>query len=131
MFCHDAGLWSLVGHGALMMEDRESGVGLGQIGINAGPLFPERELGWFVYEQAEGKGYAFEAAHAMRDWAFEVAQMSTLVSYISPQNWRSCRLAKALGGALDEAAPRRDVKDLVYRYSPNHIVSRMSSNILV
>ena len=55
MFCHDVAQWALMGHGALMMEDRNTGLCLGQVGINHGPLFPEHELGWLVYPNAEGK----------------------------------------------------------------------------
>ena len=54
LFCSDMAQWLLVGHGALMFDDRESGQCLGQVGINHGPLFPEQELGWFVYPEAEG-----------------------------------------------------------------------------
>ena len=55
------------GHGALMVDARARGECVGQVGINGGPLFPEKELGWFVYEEAEGYGYATEAAAALRD----------------------------------------------------------------
>ncbi|MEZ2131251.1 MULTISPECIES: GNAT family N-acetyltransferase [unclassified Sinorhizobium] len=116
MFCHDMALWTLMGHGALMMEDRNTGLCLGQVGINHGPLFPEHELGWFVYPDAEGKGYAYEAAGALRDWAFKVRRLATLVSYIHPDNIRSRRLAERLGAKLDATAPREDPADLVFRY---------------
>lgn len=116
MFCHDVALWTLMGHGALMMEDRKTGLCLGQVGINHGPLFPEHELGWFVYPDAEGKGYAYEAASALRDWAFKIRRLETLVSYIHPDNIRSQRLAERLGAELDQTAPREDPADLVYRH---------------
>ncbi|SMF05199.1 Protein N-acetyltransferase, RimJ/RimL family [Xaviernesmea oryzae] len=116
MFCHDIAQWALMGHGALMMEHRETGLCLGQVGINAGPLFPEHELGWLVYPEAEGKGYAYEAAKALRDWAFDVRGLKTLVSYIHPDNIRSRRLAERLGAELDISAPREDPADLVYRH---------------
>ncbi len=118
MFCHDVALWTLEGHGALMMEDRATGECLGQVGINYGPLFPERELGWLVYRQAEGKGYAYEAAVALRDWAFAVRGLKTLVSYIAPQNVRSIRLAERLGAIPDAMAERQagDEDDLVFRH---------------
>jgi len=32
-----------------MIALAESGECVGQVGINHGPLFPEKELGWFVY----------------------------------------------------------------------------------
>ncbi|MGO8189933.1 GNAT family N-acetyltransferase, partial [Rhizobium leguminosarum] len=62
MFCNDVALWQLFGHGALTVELGETGECVGQVGINHGPLFPEKELGWFVYEEYEGRGYATEAA---------------------------------------------------------------------
>lgn len=118
LFCHDIAQWALMGHGALMMEDRNTGSCLGQVGINHGPLFPEHELGWMVYANAEGKGYAYEAAGALRSWAFEICGLKTLVSYIDPENSRSRRLAERLGAKVDTRAPRQDPTDLVFRH-PN------------
>ena len=115
-FCHDVALWSLEGHGALMIDDRRTGACVGSVGINAGPLFPEREIGWFVYPEAEGRGYATEAAAALRDWALAERGLETLVSYIDPANGRSIRVAERLGARLDGEAPRKAPKDLVYRH---------------
>lgn len=115
LFCHDLAQWSLMGHGALMLECRQSGSCLGQVGINHGPLFPERELGWLLYPDAEGQGYAFEAARAMKAWAL-MQGYTGLVSYIDPDNHRSRRLAERLGARLDPDAPGMDPTDLVYRH---------------
>ncbi len=117
-FCHDIAQWQLMGHGALMIEDKKSGACLGQVGINHGPLFPEHELGWLVYTNAEGKGYAYEAAIALRNWAFEIRRLKTLVSYIDPKNFRSISLAERLGAEVDTNAPRLSPDDLVFRH-PN------------
>ena len=116
MFCADHAQWDLFGCGALMIEDRQSGRVLGQVGINDGPLFPERELGWFVYPEAEGQGLAYEAASALRDWARDILQCRTLVSYLDPGNTRSARLAERLGAVPDPKAARPDPTDLVYRH---------------
>lgn len=116
MFCHDLAQWALFGHGALMLDEKETGRCVGQVGINNGPLFNERELGWFVYEEAEGRGFAHEGAAALRDWAFRDAGFDGLVSYVDPQNTRSRTLAERLGAALDPNAPRNDPEDLVYRH---------------
>ena len=116
LFCSDIAQWSLMGHGALMIDDTKSGECLGQVGINHGPLFPEHELGWLIYPAAEGRGYAFEAAIALKQWAFRELKLKTLVSYIDPLNVRSCNLAERLGAELDPKAPRPDVTDLVYRH---------------
>ena len=116
MFCADHAQWDLFGAGALMLEDRDTRACLGQVGINSGPLFPEKEIGWLVFPEAEGRGYAFEAASALRDWARTVRRLNTLVSYVDPQNDRSRRLAERLGATLDGTAPRPDPTDLVYRH---------------
>jgi RimJ/RimL family protein N-acetyltransferase len=94
MFCHDAACWPLFGHGALMIELRSTGECIGQVGINHGPLFPEQELGWLLYDGHEGHGYATEAARALRDWAFATLKLSTLVSYMAPDNAMSAAVAK-------------------------------------
>ncbi|MDP9836191.1 RimJ/RimL family protein N-acetyltransferase [Neorhizobium huautlense] len=121
MFCHDVAQWHLLGHGSLMIEAGEgeaaAGQCIGQVGINAGPLFPEHELGWMLYDGFEGKGYAFEAASRMRHWAFRTLKLETLVSYIHPENAASCRLAERLGAVLDKDAARHDPADLVYRHA--------------
>lgn len=116
MFCADHAQWDLFGAGALMLEDRDTRACLGQVGINSGPLFPEKEIGWLVFPEAEGRGYAFEAASALRDWARTVRRLNTLVSYVDPQNDRSRRLAERLGATLDGTAPRPDPTNLVYRH---------------
>ena len=45
MFCHDVAGWALFGHGALMINRDDTAQTVGQVGLNAGPLFPEPELG--------------------------------------------------------------------------------------
>lgn len=118
MFCHEIACWDLFGHGGLLIERRDDGAGVGVIEINGGPLFPEPELGWMLYEGFEGQGYATEAAAALRDWGFKVAGLNTLVSYFDPANVRSIAVARRLGGVLDPQAPRQDPEDLVFRYQP-------------
>jgi RimJ/RimL family protein N-acetyltransferase len=117
MFCHCMGSWSMFGHGALMAEIAATGDAVGMVSINSGPLFPEDELGWFLFEGFEGRGYATEAAQALRDWAFEDRRLKTLVSYFSPENSRSVAVSARLGGVLDQYAQVLDPTDIVYRYS--------------
>ncbi|WP_347310904.1 GNAT family N-acetyltransferase [Defluviimonas sp. SAOS-178_SWC] len=88
----------------------------------AGPWFPEgwpeHEIGWTVWApEAEGKGYAFEAAAATRDHAFRDLGWTTAVSYIDPDNVRSIALAERLGARRDDdAAHPGDEPCLVYRH---------------
>jgi RimJ/RimL family protein N-acetyltransferase len=116
-FCHGIALWQLFDVGNLSIISRQTGECLGQIEINQGPRFPEPELGWQLIASAEGRGFAFEAATAMRDWAFRERKLPTLVSYIGQENTRSIRLAERLGASLDEKAFKQDPDDLVFRHS--------------
>jgi RimJ/RimL family protein N-acetyltransferase len=117
-FCHDVAGWALFGHGALMIEVTSTGETVGQVSVNGGPLYPEKELGWLLYDGFEGHGYVAEAAAAMRDWAFGALEVESLVSYIDPANQRSSLVAERLGAVPDETARRQDgdPDDLVYRH---------------
>jgi RimJ/RimL family protein N-acetyltransferase len=117
LFCHDVALWHLTGHGALMIDLKDSGLCIGQVGINHGPLFPEKELGWLLFDGHESHGYATEAAFALRAWAFGTLGLPTLVSYIDPKNTASIAVAERLGAVLDHEAPRQDPEDLVFRHN--------------
>lgn len=117
-FCHDVACWELFGHGALMINLRDTGTCIGQVGINHGPMFPEKELGWLLYEGHERLGYAVEAARALRDWAFAKGGLMTLVSYVDPHNAASIAVAQRLGAVLDPDAPRQDPEDMVFRHRP-------------
>ena len=115
-FCHGIALWSLYGVGALSIELRDTGQWIGQVEINQGLRFPEAELGWQIIAEAEGEGFASEAASALRDWTFKNRTFKSLVSYIDPENLPSIRLAERLGAELDHSAKPQDPTDLVYRH---------------
>jgi RimJ/RimL family protein N-acetyltransferase len=118
LFCHDIACWHLFGHGALMVDLAATGACIGQVGISHGPLFPEKELGWLLYEGAEGQGLATEAAAALRDWAWQTLGLTRLVSYVDPDNHRSVAVARRLGARLDPTARPQDPGDLVFVHRP-------------
>lgn len=122
-FGHVIGHWVLRGFGQFVFTDRKTGTPLGM----AGPWFPagwpEPEIGWTVWApEAEGRGYAVEAARAARDHAFHDLGWTTAVSYIAPDNARSIALAERLGAVRDEdAAHPGDDPCRVYRHPrPEH-----------
>lgn len=109
-FGHLVGHWTLRGFGVFVGVDKNTMKPV----CSAGPWFPEgwaeHEIAWSVWDaEAEGKGFAYEAALAARDWAFTTLGWTTAVSYIDVANTRSAALAKRLGCTIDENAPRLDV----------------------
>jgi RimJ/RimL family protein N-acetyltransferase len=118
-FTNDVAQWALLGMGGLIVERQDQPGAIGQVAVCHGPIFPEPELGWLLYDGHEGHGYASEAATAMRDWAFGPRGLTALVSYIDPVNERSAWLAERLGGVIDQtAATPGNAPTRVYRYSP-------------
>ncbi len=119
MFAADVGQWVLLGFGAWAIERREDGAYLGQVGLNHPADFPERELGWLLWEEFEGHGYALEAALCARDFAYGTLGWETVVSYIHPDNAPSIRLAERMGAKPDPDATRPgDDPCTVYRHPP-------------
>lgn len=112
----EIGSWSILGFGSWAIDLRDSDICIGQLGLNQPIHFPEPELGWVLYHEHEGKGYAYEAAIAARQFAYDTVGLKSLVSYIAPDNTRSIALAKRLGARLDRNADRHDPSDLVYRH---------------
>ena len=115
-FTHDAALWHLVGHGALMMVRRDTGEVAGSLGVSAGPLFDEAELGWMVYDGHSRQGLATEAGAALRDWALGPRALPTLVSYVGVDNAPSRRVAVKLGAVLDGVVRPQGPGTLTYRH---------------
>lgn len=117
----EVGSWDLMGHGGWAVETREGDL-MGQVAITHPPHFPEREIGWILFDGFEGQGYAAEAAGAALDWAWSDFGADTLVSYIHPDNARSIALAERLGAVPDAAAQLPDGEGpdetIVFRHRP-------------
>ena len=112
----DVALWSLRGYGPFGVESRDSGAYVGEVGIYQPEGYPEAELGWFVVPDAEGGGFAAEAALAVLHWARSEFGWPRLVSYIDPANTRSIALGLRLGGVIDPDLFGSDPGDLVIRH---------------
>jgi RimJ/RimL family protein N-acetyltransferase len=60
------------------------------------------EVGWALSSRYWGKGYATEAALAVREWAYRERGVDRLISLIDPKNVRSIRVAVKLGCEPEE-----------------------------
>ena len=88
---HGFGLW------AVCLKD--SGELIGDCGLTLqninGGLLPE--IGYHIRRDCQHKGYAKEAASAVRDWAFAHTDYPALYSYCKYTNIPSIRTAEAIG----------------------------------
>ncbi|MEL7150419.1 MAG: GNAT family N-acetyltransferase [Pseudomonadota bacterium] len=111
------GHWEVAGFGLWAVTARGSDDILGLVGPFYPDGWPETEIGWVMFDGAEGKGYAFEAAKAALSDARARLGWRDIVHYIAPENTRSITLAERLGAARDAeaATPKPDDPCLVYR----------------
>ena len=112
----DVALWGLRGYGPFGIEMRDTGAYVGEVGIYQPEGYPEAELGWFAVPDAEGRGFAAEAATAVLHWARRDFGWPRLVNYIDPANTRSIALGLRLGGVVDPDLLGVDPGDVVIRH---------------
>jgi RimJ/RimL family protein N-acetyltransferase len=115
-FATAAGGWVLRGFGPFSLVERATGRYLGEVGLYQPAHYPEPEIGWILTADAEGRGFAAEAARAARDWAYRERGLGPLVSYIAAGNRRSVRLAERLGAVKDPDVPSCAPDAIVFRH---------------
>jgi RimJ/RimL family protein N-acetyltransferase len=109
--------WEANGFGQFALERRGDGRFLGRAGLlvwdAAGAdgweqsdllraADPRIELGWTLAREHWGRGYATEAALAVRDWAYGELGLERLISIIHPDNAASQAVARRLGAVPGE-----------------------------
>ncbi len=106
--------WVLRGHGALTITTRDEIVqGMVLLGHEFGD--PDPELGWLLTQEAEGNGYASEAARALLPLCRRIYG-ADFVSYIAEANTASIRIADRLGAVKDTPHPRHTADIVAFRY---------------
>lgn len=97
----EAGHWVLRGYGRWILIEKSSGTPVGLVGLWWPEGFPEREIGWDLFDGATGKGYATEAAKAARTYAYGTLGWTTAISLIANGNDASRGVAQRLGATYD------------------------------
>lgn len=92
-----AGSWACLGFGMFSMIEKETGRWVGRVGPWQPEGWPGTEVGWGLVKSAHGKGYAYEAAVASIDWAFDNLGWDQVIHCIDPDNHPSAALAARLG----------------------------------
>ena len=64
--------------------------------IDENPTF-NYEIGWHIYQESWGKGYATEAALKIMDYGFYTLNLPALIAIIDPKNTASLKIAQKLG----------------------------------
>lgn len=96
-FAGMAGSWALLGFGMFSLVEKATGRWLGRVGPICPDSWPGTEVGWGVTREAQGKGFAYEAAVASMDFAVDVLGWTEIIHCIDDVNRRSAALAERLG----------------------------------
>lgn len=99
--CAMIGHWSLRGYGRWALEVKGHSISIGTVGLYFPEGWPEPEIAWSVFSAGEGKGYAFEAAQAARDYAYNILGWPSVISLVDDSNTRSVALAERMGATRD------------------------------
>ncbi len=115
------GLWALLGYGYWVVERRDDGAYLGQVGFAdfkrdmAPGIEGLPEMGWIMAPQAQGRGYATEAALAALAWADQAPGGGEIVAIIGHANAASIRIAEKGGFTGREEAVYKGEPILLFR----------------
>lgn len=93
------GRYEADGHGFWIVEHRKTGQAVGQVGLLNQELDTgiHPEVAYLIHVPYQRRGYATEAALAVREHAFQDLGKSYVVSFIRPENLPSRRVARKLG----------------------------------
>lgn len=103
------GLWAVI--------LKETGQFLGDCGLTMQPIdgLQLPEIGYHIHRNHWRKGYAKEAAAAVRDWAFRSRNFDALYSYMHHTNTASYSTARSIGmGKIKEYADENNILHFVY-----------------
>ena len=87
------------GFGLWAVELKKTGAFIGDCGLTMQNIDGQQlpEIGYHIHKSHWRKGYASEAARAVRDWAFENTDFDCLYSYMNASNQASYATAQAAG----------------------------------
>jgi len=85
--------------GFKIVTRRADGERIGQAGLLRCEVddLPQVEIGWWLAPSAWGRGYATEAALALRDYAFATLQLRRLTVILHAENRASIAVARRIG----------------------------------
>lgn len=111
------GHWQLNDFGYWAVEELKDKTFVGCVGLWKSVDWPELELGYWIDDRQQRKGFAEEAAIACIRYAQNTLKASSLVSYIVSENLPSQKLAMKLGAKLvQEVELLEQGPHLVYRH---------------
>ena len=114
--CGLIGHWQLRGYGPYAVEEKSTGNVLGQIGFWYPNDWPSPEISWSIARDHWGKGFASEAVRKCQAIGKEWLKEINLISVIHRDNWRSRKLAEAVGAIFEGEIEMQFGSAVYYRH---------------
>lgn len=83
--------------GKLRLTRKSDGQFIGRAGYGIYPPTGEPEIGYALFEQHHGMGYAKEAARGLRDWIFRETDAPHFIGFADTRNAPSLAVLKKIG----------------------------------
>ena len=91
------GLFETQRLGKLRVTRKSDGVVIGRAGFGLHGPTGEPEIGYALYREHQGQGYATEAASALRDWIFRDTDWGHFIGFADVRNAPSLAVLKRIG----------------------------------
>ena len=102
---------------AVLLDEKH----IGSVSITLNPDRTEGELAWILHMDYWHKGYAAEAATALRDWSFSTLHLRRIFAMCDARNVASSRLMERLGMVLED-----DTGTRCNRSEPDNVVPELT-----
>lgn len=104
-------------YGLQALIDKNTGEFVGQCGLLTQEVdgIKELEVGYHVFRNHWGKGYAIEAAKLFKDYGFKNKQADSIISIIHHQNIRSQNVAGKNGMKKEKETKWNDLNVFIFR----------------
>jgi RimJ/RimL family protein N-acetyltransferase len=112
-----AAMYAQRGFGLWLAERSDDGVPIGMCGLIKRDTLPDVDLGFAFLPAYRGSGYAFEAAQAAIDFAWERLGLARVVAITAPENDDSVRLLERLGFRFERMLQLADDAPAVRLYA--------------
>lgn len=113
-------LYAKYGYGPFRVALRENDLPIGTCGLFRREGFADPDIGWSILPEFVGKGYGYEAASAVLQYAFDDVGLTRVVAFITDTNAPSIGLARKLGLRYERMARLVGDDEDVCLYSVSH-----------
>ncbi len=116
------GHWALLGFGYWIVEEKFSGVFVGELGFADAkrglglPFASAPETGWAFVPSVHGKGYATEALRAILSWGKANLNSDETICLIHPENYNSMKVAEKCGFRRNTVATYKGQPTVVFAH---------------